>query len=983
MVVLKAQIVNSSSQALLEVPGTESFFVGIVNNKFVASVGDNSGSSLRNRNAKISFDIGNPQIVNNPLANKVGADKDAVELAFLIRLDLGLLLMYVDGKLAAAAQARERQFSKWGDTSGVCNFGGLTSNSETRNKDGPVVVGSLDTHAWVGDLEIMKVYEWTVGNSVKHAAEASSHQRIVDVDNQNYNGEVRLAVLDNEHGQTVTFIKDNTEIAANNGRTNIVNGIVSAQLDRTYVNSTGTSQSQHVYKVNARQFQAIGTHKNTPLLSGEQSLTVVLENRDREAPTVDLIKVINESDNNAVIQDDDIITLTSSADVNLLIEVEASDNSGHVEDIENISLSLRGETLGHSFVANTVPGETFKRRFTARWSDFYDKSLPANSNGDYFLTITGQVRDAAGNKSASTPLSSKMIQFRTNDTTPPVINNVTCTESDSTIGSHANDNLQAIITLNNTNKEKTVRFKVEWNDNNHRARGPITTSLSSSPVYPSGPVPRSSWASSSPQNDGAGNYSAVMSATYDYDVLKVKNDYQYRFGNEGNVEELTFHVADLHGNEDSVTVQVKIIMIDDERPSIPQVTLINADTTATIPSSILLQPDSDTLNVLVNVSAGDHSNILANKVNITISPTDNGVNDIHGLLGSVSKTTGDSAFNHNFQASIPISYSSITRPFEQDVTYKFSVTVEDIHGNSRTRNNAASLTIKRQDLVPPTIEIVKRYQHSVLHNMVDATFDRYSNGIYNTSNVNTNGSSGHDLLFRITDLDAVTNMYIQRSQYILASASNPIIDAPVYSDTEIALINNGNNLYEPSSMLTHNYDDLEEAQDNTGYSRGGSNKVYYQFWRVSASDRAGNLTQKVIPFRVNKVDNVAPGNIAVSLKRESIKDNQIINESSDDVYITHTSNNAFNLQVLSSVDVVRVSFKVSASDNDEIEKVSLLQNPSAVANNSMGFVDGFYTTVREYGFNSLMGSAIDLLKLYMLLSLISQETEVFIQFQYM
>ena len=75
-------------------------------------VGLNKDETVRNKSAVMSWDM-RDDASTNPLHQFRGST-DSVELALLVRLDIGVIMLYANGRLIAAEQARERSFVAYG-----------------------------------------------------------------------------------------------------------------------------------------------------------------------------------------------------------------------------------------------------------------------------------------------------------------------------------------------------------------------------------------------------------------------------------------------------------------------------------------------------------------------------------------------------------------------------------------------------------------------------------------------------------------------------------------------------------------------------------------------------------------------------------------------------------------------------------------------------------------------------------------------------
>uniref|UniRef100_A0A6C0LJW8 Cadherin domain-containing protein n=1 Tax=viral metagenome TaxID=1070528 RepID=A0A6C0LJW8_9ZZZZ len=930
-IVMNAHVTNEiMDQVLLEAGGASdesSLIMCIKNNRFVVAAGSNSGSALHNTSALLSFDMRN-DASSNPLAEHMGSGS-AIELALLVRLDVGAIILYVNGKLVGAAQANERNMSAWAGSSPEIAMGHLVSINN-RNAFGPVVSSASSDYNWRGDIEEMKVYEWTSSNSAKVAGEAAALNISLDVNNQTYRGEMRFTCLDNEPDVAARISKN----AVSSSYT-VINGVVKHDVDYDYATISGTTTTTDNFIANALQWQKIGTNKNQSL-EANRSMSITYQNLDLEAPVVNGFTVSNESNGNAIINANDIISLTSNSNVDLKFTINATDNSGIVSATDSFSLSV-GNT-DFTQLSSQVAGDAFSFRYTADWDDFFASGDPT-ANGDYYMTVKASVKDVAGNTSV---LTHRTLHFRTTDNTAPIISSALFVAPDgiATFGSIDNNDYVGNITLSSANPSVEVRMNVNYTDNNLRYSGGFSVN-GNGPVYTDGPTPRSDWALKNTTSDGNGGYSATIAATYDYNQLSIKNASQYRYGNDGNLEQLTAVLSDPHGNQSTFNFNVKIFMIDDVVPSMPQLSLSS--------SSLILQPGDVNKQITLTVSTQDNSNVIADDVSISV--TSSGDDDISGLISSFTDITGSNPYTNPkvFSAQLQLDYNDITGPYSIDKTYTFAVIVKDSFQNTRTNNSAGQLLIQRIDNEAPTLVQIKR---NALSNIYSTSIpeSKYT-ALYNEAGVSKGSNAGSDLRFTIQDVGGLnaSELFIKRSAYAVADATNPIISDPDFSNSaRVDLVLKSDGKYEPSSQFVFEYDDLTE------YSVNNTNKVYYQWWMISASDLAGNQTVIYMPWRVSKNDSVDPSVTLVSLSQTSIKDGNVIESTS---YVGHSSAEKLTINITSALDKKTIGFKVTASDNHNIANVCLLSHPNDVVSNTLAGpnADGVYTISREYAFSHLDG----------------------------
>ena len=932
-VIINADIPSSTAdQVLLETSGSSlesSLIMCIKNHRFVVAAGSNSGSELHNTSTIFSFDMRDGANLN-PLADHMGSGSP-VELALLVRLDVGAIILYVNGRLAAAAQADERNMPAWAGVGSEIALGHLVSDVNKRNAFGPEVTLAASNYDWSEAVHGLEVYEWTSTNSAKVSAEASSVNVSLDVNNTQYRGELRFTCLDNEPDVAASLSKN----GASNVET-IVNGIVREDVDFDYVSASGTTDSNDTYVAKAVQFQTIGTNK-AQSLETTRTMTINYQNLDIEAPVVTGFTIVNETTGNDL-DDVPIVELSSSADVTLLITIDKTDNSGVVADTESFALSVNG--VDFTQLSSQVAGDSFSFRYVASWDDFFATGDPDNAEGDYFLNVTASVRDAGGNVSLS---NTRIVHIRTTDNSVPIISSSVFTSPPGmpVAGSIAGDDYTGTITLSSANPTEEVRVKVNYTDNNIRYGGSFGVNGVGA-VYTNGPAPRSQWSVTGITSDGLGGYSTTLVSVYSYNALSYKNNDQYRFGPDGNLEQLTATLTDPHGNAVSFNFRVKVIMLDDVSPSLPQLTLSRP--------SIILQPGDVDEVITLTVTTHDNSNVVAGDVSITVNTA--GQDDISGLISTFTDITPANPQPSNekvFSAQLTLDYTDITGPNAVDKSYTLGVIAKDSFQNTTTNNSAATLLIQRVDNEPPTIQQVKRNIVSTLYSL-SVPASKYT-ASYNETSVSAIGDAPTDLIFAIADVGGLnaSTLFIKRSAYSEASATNPILADPDFSASpEIGLILKENGLYEPTAQLTFQYSDFSE------YSVNNTNKVYYQWWMISATDLAGNQTVIYMPWRISKVDEVDPSVTQVSLAHSSVKDGNTL-ETSD--YVVHATAEQLTIDISSAIDKKVFTFKVAVSDNHEVATVCLLGHPNDPVTNVFAGpnVDGFYTFNREYAFNNLDG----------------------------
>ena len=187
-----------------------------------------------------------------------------MEIALLVRNDVGALLLYVNGKLAVAAQARERSFaslnlsSRWGGNNPEIALGRLVTDANKRNQHGPTVNTAVSAYDWSTEVTKLEIYPWTSGNSAKVLGESAALHILLDVDNDKYRGTLRYSVLDNEP-DVKGYSKKNTD---SNKLMTISNGVVSETVSYDYdpdSGSTPLNPDPDVYLVSAVQSQSVGS----------------------------------------------------------------------------------------------------------------------------------------------------------------------------------------------------------------------------------------------------------------------------------------------------------------------------------------------------------------------------------------------------------------------------------------------------------------------------------------------------------------------------------------------------------------------------------------------------------------------------------------------------------------------------------------------------------------------------------------------------
>ena len=934
---------DTSDQVLLETSGASSehsLIMCIKNHKFTVAAGNNSGSSQHNTSALLSFDM-RASAPENPLASFMGSGS-AVELALLVRLDEGAIILYVNGRLAAAAQADERTMLAWAGDAPEIALGRLVSNVNKRNAFGPVVTQAASAYNWSETVHKLEVYEWTSNNSAKVAYEAENAGDVyvtLTVNDDPYRGELRFTCLDNEPDVTARLSKNG---GADSSKL-IVNGVVREDVDFDYNSASGTAGSIDTYLATAKQGQKVGpAYDKNHDLESTRSMKINFQNLDVELPRVTGFTIVNESKGNEPVEENDIVQLSSDSDITLKITIEKEDNSGHVEDTDSFGLTVNGvDFTQHS---TQIAGDKFSFRYTADWDDFFatGNNSTGAAAGNYYLNVVASVRDAAGNVSINT---TRIVHIRTTDDSAPSISSVAFIEPAgmATSGAIASDDYTGVITLSSANPSVQVKVKVDYTDNNTRVGAGVSVN-GYGKVYTGGPDPRSTWILESTSSNNNGGYSATISSTYNYATLSAKNADQYRFGLDGNVEQLTAELSDPHGNKTSFNFRVKIIMNDDVAPSMPQLQMSR--------SAVVLEPGDENEIVELIVTTQDDSNVVEGDVNLTVTTV--GQDDISGLITDFSEVVDPNpqpANKKTFKALLTMDYTDITGPHSLDKTYTLGLTVKDSYQNTTTNNSAGQLVIQRVDNDPPTIQQVRRSINSTIYHL--STPANRATATYNEANVSMNAGFGTDLRFAINDVGGLNpaTLFMKRSAYSLDDAVNPAVYEPDFSSSpEISLILKSDGKYEPSSQQLFTYGDFTE------YSVDNTNKVYYQWWLITATDEAGNQTIIYMPWRIHKDDAERPALTQVNLSQSSVKNNVSVESTP---FVAHSSAEQVVLEITSEHDKNVLSFEVKASDNDEIDNVYLLGHPNDPAdlNKAMTGPDGngVYRISREYAFNHADG----------------------------
>ena len=919
---------STGNQVLLSVGGQEdehTLIMAIKNHKFIVHAGLNKNETVRNKSAVMSWDM-RDHANTNPLHQFMGST-DSVELALLVRLDIGVIMLYANGRLIAAEQARERSFVAYGGSTPTLSVGDADPDATNRS------IHANISGAWQGTISSFNIYDWSSGGSNKVAHESSVVVANVSTSKTSANGKVVFANLDNE--ETTLSFTENTVDSTNQVSTFANVSTFNKNID--YNVELGNDTQDIPYVVSSAQI-----FDNS--YSDLETLAIRKINTDEEAPVINDFVITHETapGGSATINASDIIILSSSSTETLLIEIKATDNaSSGVADTQSFSITVGGTTLS----TTKLDGSGLKHRVVLDWETLNGISGPGH--GDYTLAISATVVDHANNESL---VRNENLTIRAVDEEPPVITGaVFNTAGLVTNGKLEDDNLVIDVSVSSASPSAEVDMTVNFTDNSHYLTGSAISVSSLGSVYPNGP---GVWLGSNDQPRGFtvtstsasnGSYEARMKRTFAYSELSSKGSHQYRM-DDFNYENWRVTVTDGNNQTHSKNFTIKVNVVDDVNPTAPSI-LLNTD-------DIELHP-GDEQQVVATITTGDNYGILTSGVEL-LSDVLNVNNDIAVLVNkaTITEVNLDNPSPANkkvFTASFTVTYADISGTHSIAKEYKIGARITDLANNFSLILDGARLKVTRKDEEAPQIVYTKQYENSADYNTYSAV--ALNSATYNVVEIST-AASEPDLRFTITDNDAVNPATIKmyQSQPIEANSTNPTLRAldGVYSGATEITMNLVNGVYKPATPVRFNPDDFEK------FHRNGEGHSYYVWVRVQAEDMAQNKTELHIPFKVNKLDVADPTALISVNTTQRIGETEVNGVSSG--FITHDadSNVTANLRSDSTHAVLQV--RVVASDNDNVKRVGTAPTGTTIESAATGpvVIDGVptnsYTIERVYAF---------------------------------
>ena len=981
---------STANQTLYMVGGLSNestMSMAIENNRFIVHVGKNAIEDPKNESVVLSWDMRNDEAGGNPLASFMGTG-NVVELALLIRLDIGAVLLYAQGKLIAAGQANERNSS-------LTAWGGSLPTQSIGNVD---TIGLLNRSVhtpsggtWQGNILSSAIYIWTENNTAKVAAESSIVNATVSSLITSCNGSIRYAGLDNEPITNVLRLDDSSGAVQNK---TILNGVTKYPVTVQYTSTDGTKTTDQVYHVTIKEVHNLNQQHDIG------TITVRKINIDTEAPEIASIEVKHETavGGEKVLGAQDIVAVSTNASESLLITINATDN-GELNGTKKFDV-----IVGTTKLTSVQPvGESgLQLRVNLTWQQLHDiMAGTGNNNGDYNLQIVAIVKDSQDNESEEITES---VTIRTVDNIAPSITGAQFhTPGLIKSGSLENDGDPLIITttLSNADPNKTIDMTVLFTDNNKRmgASSAISITPVGGTVHTGGPgiyKPQqlaggagNGFSVVSSQSGNDGTYSARIRRNWNYAELTAKSSSQYSY-TENNNERWSVIVRDSHGNIDQKIMVIRVLLIDDVDPAVPTITMN--------PSIVQLSP-GESRQVTATITTSDNNGINHNDVELLTNIHTAGNNDLQSLAVTVIDSTPVNPSPSNkkvFSATFTVNYDDITGAHDSDRVFKIGATIKDLANREKTNTDAARLTIRRVDTQLPVITYVKRdIHHSPNYNTYSAV--ALNTADYNEVNVYDNGNSATDIRVSITDLGGINPASIKmyRSLPIEGLSTDavlqipnqgnnnggagqqdgdtiPPLDPPAINEdvpddnneigdvpgdvgqsglfigaTEVPMNTVGANLYAPATQPSFNYADYAK------FHRGGDGHSYYVWIKVVAEDMAQNKAELHFPFKINKVDDEIPS-LIVTTKAQQLNNGAVVSEDANG-FILHTHTHPVTAIVQTGSTHARVQVRIIASDNDEIEAVGTAENGSVIDVPAVGPVTinntSMYTLERTYVFN--------------------------------
>ena len=918
---------STANQVLLSVGGQEdeqTLIMAIKNHRFTVHAGLNKDETVRNKSALMSWDM-RDDASSNPLHQFRGST-DSVELALLVRLDIGVIMLYANGRLIAAEQAKERSFVAYGGSTPTLSVGNADPVASNRSVHADI------SGAWQGTISAFNIYDWSSGGSNKVAHESSVVVANVSDSKATANGKVVFANLDNEQ-TTLSFKEDNVNSI---DHVSTIANVSTFTKNIAYDQNLGNNTQDISYEASSVQL-------SDNSYSDSETLTIRKVNTDEESPVISDLVMTWETANGGpkILAASDIVILGSSSTESLLVTIAATDSAASgVADTQDFSITVGGTTLSSTKLA----GSGLQHRVVLDWETLNGISGPGH--GDYTMAISATVVDHAGNVSLA---RNETLTIRAVDEEAPEITEaVFHTGGLVRTGNLEDDDLVINVSVSSASPSAEVDMTVKFTDNSNHLTGTAVSVSPTGSVYPGGPavwqgsnhLPRGFTITST--NGLLGVYEARMRRTFAYSELSSKGSHQYRMDGL-NHEGWTVTVTDGNNQSHSKNFTINVTVLDDVNPTVPSVSLNTDD--------IVLHP-GDEQQVVATITTGDNNGILVSGVELLCSAITAGNNDIAVLVSNATivdatPANPSPANKKVFTASFTVAYGDLSGTHSIAKEYKIGARITDLANNESLILDGARLTIGREDDEAPQIAQVKRYHYSTLYTSYPALALNSAN--YNVISVG-GAASQPDLRFSITDNDAINPSTVKAylSQPIEEISTDPILTAPggVYSgSTEIA-INQVGGYYELANPVRFEPDDFQK------FHRNGEGHSYYVWLRVQAEDMAQNSTELHIPFKVNKLDIDDPTAV-VSVNTTQRNGATEVNGVSSG-FITHVANSNVTANMRSDSTHAVVQVRVVASDNDKVKRVGTAPTGNAIVSLATGpvMIGGVstYTIERVYAF---------------------------------
>lgn len=915
---------STAEQVLLSVGGQEdehTLIMAINNHRFTVHAGLNKNETVLNKSATLSWDM-RDGASTNPLHQFINSG-GSVELALLVRLDIGVIMLYANGRLIAAEQARERSFIAYGGTTPTLSVGKADPEQSNRSLFADV------SGDWQGTISAFNIYDWSSGGVNKVAHESSVVIANVSNSKTTANGKVVFANLDNE--QTTFDIKENGTSLIGNVST--FANVSTFNKSISYDQGLGNDSTDIPYLASSTQ-----SFDNS--YSDSETLTIRKVNT---AVTSDLV-ITHETANGGptVLDDSDIVILGSSSTESLLIAITADENATtSVADTESFSITVGGTTLSTTKLA----GSGLQHRLVLDLETL--NGISGTRYGDYTLAISANVSD---DSEASLAIN-KNLTIRAVDENPPIITGaVFNTGGLVSTGNLEDDDLYIDVSVSSASPSAEVDMTVKFTDNSHNLTSSAAISITPiGTVYDGGPSvfigsndnPRGFTVVSTNANNGV--YQARIKRTFVYSELSSTGSHQYKT-DELNYENWTITVTDGNNQSSSKNFTINVNVVNEVFPTTPSISL-NTD-------NIVLSPGTQE-NVIATIITGNNNNINISGVELLSSTITTGNHDIYTLVSNatitnVTPANPDPANKKVFTAEFSVDYSNITGTYSIPKEYKIGAKITDLANNESLILDGARLEITRSDNEAPQIVYTKRYNYSTLYSAYSAL--TLNGATYNSLNINT-AAAQPDLRFSITDNDAlnVATIKMFQSLPIEASSTNPRLETPeggVYSNaTEIAM-NLVSGVYEPATPISFNPANFSKLISE-GYS-------YYVWIRVQAEDMTQNKTEIHIPFKVNKLIDADP-TLAISVNTTQRNGTSEVTGVASG-FVTHEAASIVRANLRSDSTHAVVQVRVIASDNDNVKAVGTAPTDNVIQSSATGpiMIGGVstYTIERVYSFNT-------------------------------